>query len=416
MVVASRRSLLRACAASIALAPLACGRPARPEREGGRVVVTFWYAYGDLVRKVLLELVARFNAAQSRVLVRAVHQGDYFESLAKLRTALAAGVAPTLSHVVLEVVPYLARAGVLEPLDGYEGARDLAAHLGRAGPAGAQDDQARGQRRSALGVRSSDLLVVLGRDGRSGRREARRGRRAHFARGGGRRKGHPLRAAAGARALDAPSSRPGLSGLAIVQRELLAGAPGDDVEQHRVRPVSGEQRPLPSRRGAAPARRPRVGADGRHDVRPDARRAGRRKTCSLGVCPLDVRDRTDDGLVDPHRLHADHSPRGGPPRRERLVREPSERPRGLRPARRCRPLAVGARALPPRARHRRASARTSRAQRARRARGHGRGAGGSGEAGVRPRARWHPWAMLAPTLALLVVFFIVPIGVAAVAR
>ena len=89
------------------------------------MVVTFWYAYGDLVRKVLLDLVDRFNAAQSRVLVRAVHQGDYFESLAKLRTALAAGVAPTLSHVVLEVVPYLARAGVLEPLDEYEGALDL---------------------------------------------------------------------------------------------------------------------------------------------------------------------------------------------------------------------------------------------------------------------------------------------------
>jgi ABC-type sugar transport system permease subunit len=31
---------------------------------------------------------------------------------------------------------------------------------------------------------------------------------------------------------------------------------------------------------------------------------------------------------------------------------------------------------------------------------------------VRPRARWHPWTMLAPTLALLIVFFIVPIGVA----
>ena len=30
-----------------------------------------------------------------------------------------------------------------------------------------------------------------------------------------------------------------------------------------------------------------------------------------------------------------------------------------------------------------------------------------------PRARWHPWAMLAPSLVLLVVFFIVPIGVAA---
>lgn len=32
---------------------------------------------------------------------------------------------------------------------------------------------------------------------------------------------------------------------------------------------------------------------------------------------------------------------------------------------------------------------------------------------MRPRTGWHPWAMLAPTLALLVVFFILPIGVAA---
>jgi sn-glycerol 3-phosphate transport system substrate-binding protein len=97
----------------------------RAEHEGGRTVVTFWYAYGDLVRKVMLDLVARYNESQSGVLVRAVHQGDYFEALAKLRTALAAGAAPALSHVVCEVVPYLARAEVLEPLDGYEGARSL---------------------------------------------------------------------------------------------------------------------------------------------------------------------------------------------------------------------------------------------------------------------------------------------------
>ena len=121
----ARRALLRALAASLALAPLSCTRRARPERRDGRVVVTFWYAYGDLVRKVLLDLVARYNASQTRVVVEAVHQGDYYECLAKLRTALAAGAAPTLSHVVCEVVPYLARAGVLEALDGYEGARAL---------------------------------------------------------------------------------------------------------------------------------------------------------------------------------------------------------------------------------------------------------------------------------------------------
>jgi sn-glycerol 3-phosphate transport system substrate-binding protein len=121
---ASRRDLLRA-AASLTLAPLACTRRTRPLREDGRVVVTFWYAYGDLARKVLLDLVGRFNASQTRVVVKPVHQGDYYEALAKLRTAIAAGAAPTLSHVVLEVVPYLARAGVLEPLDDYEGARAL---------------------------------------------------------------------------------------------------------------------------------------------------------------------------------------------------------------------------------------------------------------------------------------------------
>lgn len=87
--------------------------------------MTFWFAYGGRVRTVLLDLVEKFNAAQSRLTVRPVFQGDYFEALAKLRTALVAGVAPALSHVVLEVVPYLARAGVLEPLDDYEGARKL---------------------------------------------------------------------------------------------------------------------------------------------------------------------------------------------------------------------------------------------------------------------------------------------------
>jgi sn-glycerol 3-phosphate transport system substrate-binding protein len=125
--VLARRDLLRACAAWAALpvAVAGCGHRVRPEYRDGRVVVTFWYAYGDLVRKVMLDLVARYNASQSRVFVEAVHQGDYYECLAKLRTALAAGAAPTLSHVVCEIIPYLARAGVLEDLGGYEGARIL---------------------------------------------------------------------------------------------------------------------------------------------------------------------------------------------------------------------------------------------------------------------------------------------------
>jgi sn-glycerol 3-phosphate transport system substrate-binding protein len=120
-VIVARRELLRAFGA---LALAGCRR-ARPVYRDGRIVVSFWYAFGDQVRKVLLELVARYNASQERVWIDAVHQGDYFEALAKLRSALAAGTAPALSHVVCEVLPYLARTGALEPLDAYDGVRDV---------------------------------------------------------------------------------------------------------------------------------------------------------------------------------------------------------------------------------------------------------------------------------------------------
>jgi sn-glycerol 3-phosphate transport system substrate-binding protein len=121
-----RRELLRAGLAGLAAASLGgssgCGRS---RRRDGRVEATLWFSYGGKNREVLLDLVARFNASQGRYWVTPTYQGDYFEALAKLRTALAAGAAPTFTHVVGEVVPYLASAGVLEPLSAYEGARDI---------------------------------------------------------------------------------------------------------------------------------------------------------------------------------------------------------------------------------------------------------------------------------------------------
>jgi sn-glycerol 3-phosphate transport system substrate-binding protein len=94
-----------------------------PDEARGRVVVPFWFSYGGKNREVLLDLVSRFHAEQRDVWIDAVFQGDYFEALAKVRTAVAAGAAPPLTHVVGEVVPYLAEARVLEPLDAY---RELA--------------------------------------------------------------------------------------------------------------------------------------------------------------------------------------------------------------------------------------------------------------------------------------------------
>lgn len=118
-----RRGLLRT-AAGFALASV-LGCESRPRGSEGRQVVSLWFAYGGKNREVLQKLVQRFNAEQREVFVHATFQGDYFEALAKLRTAVAAGAGPTISHVVGEVVPYLHAAGVLEPLDPYPGASQL---------------------------------------------------------------------------------------------------------------------------------------------------------------------------------------------------------------------------------------------------------------------------------------------------
>lgn len=124
-----RRALLAGAAASA----IACKRQVRD--EAGRVKLRLWFTLGGRNRDVLLEIIKRFHASQNDVRVEPVYQGDYFESLAKLRTAIAAKSAPGLSHVVAEVVPYLARAQALEPLDAYPGMKEIpfVPALGQAG-------------------------------------------------------------------------------------------------------------------------------------------------------------------------------------------------------------------------------------------------------------------------------------------
>ena len=76
-----------------------------------------WFSYGGKNREALLALVERHNRERPEAAIHAVFQGDYFELLAKLRTAIHAGAPPALTHVVGEVLPYLAAADVLEPLE-----------------------------------------------------------------------------------------------------------------------------------------------------------------------------------------------------------------------------------------------------------------------------------------------------------
>jgi sn-glycerol 3-phosphate transport system substrate-binding protein len=118
---ASRRSIV------VGSASLACFAACRSwdDPSEGRARAALWYSYGGKNREVLERMIGRFHREQTATFIDATFQGDYFEALAKLRTSIAARAAPALSHVVAEVVPYLAEAGVLEPLDGYDGASSL---------------------------------------------------------------------------------------------------------------------------------------------------------------------------------------------------------------------------------------------------------------------------------------------------
>ncbi len=107
-----RRACLGAAAAAALSSLSACGRKPLPDGT-----IRLWFTYGGNNRKVLLELIDRFHREQSAVRVEATFQGDYFEGLVKLRTGLFVGATPTVTHVVGEVIPYLHRAGVLEPLE-----------------------------------------------------------------------------------------------------------------------------------------------------------------------------------------------------------------------------------------------------------------------------------------------------------
>ena len=101
-----RRALLAASAAFAG-----CSR-ARPDPG----TIHLWFTYGGNNRKVLLDLVARYQE-HTGMRVEATYQGDYFEGLVKLRTGLFVDAVPTVTHVVGEVIPYLVGAGALQPID-----------------------------------------------------------------------------------------------------------------------------------------------------------------------------------------------------------------------------------------------------------------------------------------------------------
>ncbi len=97
--------------------------PSTPSTGGSEatapVEVKFWYAYGGKNRQVTETLIERFNAAHPDVVVKGTYQGDYFESLAKLRVASRTSSGPVVTHVIGEALPQLWGSKLLEDLTPY---------------------------------------------------------------------------------------------------------------------------------------------------------------------------------------------------------------------------------------------------------------------------------------------------------
>jgi sn-glycerol 3-phosphate transport system substrate-binding protein len=120
-----RRGLLQASSATIVSSLVGCKEDNRPP---------LWFSYGGKNREELLKLVDEFNKLEPAHALKPVFQGDYFELLAKLRTALSAGRAPAVTHVIAEVVPYLVQANVLADLSPMlEGDLELVPQLSEVG-------------------------------------------------------------------------------------------------------------------------------------------------------------------------------------------------------------------------------------------------------------------------------------------
>ena len=378
-----------------ALAPAGCARRA----PDGRVEASLWFAYGGNNRKVLLALVDQFHAAQDRFRIHATYQGDYFEALAKLRTALAARAAPTLTHVIGEVVPYLAEAGVLEPLDAFFGGSEpsirAAARASASSPRWRRSEASpaatRGlwsrcpstarrpsptttrpssatsaSRRRPPGTRCarsppgppSAMAAASRRAGASSAPStggsgspwsARPAARSIEADGTPTLGGESRRARARAVA-DARARRPHHEAAARARLQRVAGrqhrfprrARRDDLDLDGVPPLPRRERAVRGGRRPAAARGARLGAHGRHLLRDAQGPAARRAGGGVRLPPLDDGARAGQRLGDAHRLHPRLARRHRRARGERLLPRSPQRPRRARPARLRRALAVGA--------------------------------------------------------------------------
>ncbi|MEC0242460.1 ABC transporter substrate-binding protein [Paenibacillus dokdonensis] len=84
-----------------------------------KIVIKYWYAYGDKIEEAKQHMVKTFNESQDKYEVVAEHQGSYDDLHAKVQAAFAAGNAPAVTDLEIASTGVFAHSGMLEELTAY---------------------------------------------------------------------------------------------------------------------------------------------------------------------------------------------------------------------------------------------------------------------------------------------------------
>ncbi|MCJ8014660.1 ABC transporter substrate-binding protein [Paenibacillus sp. KQZ6P-2] len=84
-----------------------------------KIVIKYWYAYGDKIEEAKQHMVKTFNESQDKYQVVAEHQGNYGDLHAKVQAAFAAGNAPAVTDLEIASTGVFAHSGMLEELTPY---------------------------------------------------------------------------------------------------------------------------------------------------------------------------------------------------------------------------------------------------------------------------------------------------------
>jgi len=106
--------LLTACAGEETSAPSA--ETPSLTRSAGPVTIDLWHSEGARNGETLDRLVARFNASQDEVRVRATRQGDYLEAMAKLIASFSSGNVPALAYLDEGHIQKMIDSGAVTPV------------------------------------------------------------------------------------------------------------------------------------------------------------------------------------------------------------------------------------------------------------------------------------------------------------